>query len=343
MTDKRRYRYSKRRKKQKRKNLLLLCLFIMGLTAGVLFGEKEKTGREQETETEYENRNPEAEVEAEADLEAGAGTELLAEAELLEVHFIDVGQGDSVLIKCGENAMLIDAGDNSKGTAVQLYLTKQGVSKLDYIIGTHPDADHIGGLDVIITKFDCDKVIMPEVERDTAAYRDVVMAMEYKGYKNTPPVSGETYQLGEAAFTIIAPNRDYGEDYNNASVGILLCHGKNRFIFTGDAESEAEEDMLSNGIDLKADVLKAGHHGSSSSGSDAFLDAVNPRYVVISCGQGNSYGHPHAELLNSLRKRGIQVFRTDEQGSIEVTSDGKNLSFNCAPSETWRSGREEEQ
>lgn len=338
MTDKRRYRYGKRRKKQKRKNLLLLCLFIMGLAAGVLFGEKEKTGRGQDDISEYGSLSTETEngLNAETDLK----TETV---ESLEVHFIDVGQGDSVLIKCGENAMLIDAGDNSKGTAVQLYLTKQGVLKLDYIIGTHPDADHIGGLDVIITKFDCDKVIMPEVERDTAAYRDVVMAMEYKGYKNTPPVSGETYQLGEAAFTIIAPNRDYGEDYNNASVGILLCHGENRFIFTGDAESEAEEDMLSNGIDLRADVMKAGHHGSSSSGSDSFLDAVNPRYVIISCGQGNSYGHPHAELLNSLRKRGIQVFRTDEQGSIAVTSDGKNLSFNCAPSETWRSGREEEQ
>lgn len=331
MTGKRRYRYGKRRRKQKRKNLLLLCLFLIGMTAWVLIGKTEKTGGGQDEEKGYESRKPAEEADSQE-----------AIAELLEVHFIDVGQGDSALIKCGEHAMLIDAGDNSKGTAVQLYLSKQGVSKLDYVIGTHPDADHIGGLDVIITKFDCGKVIMSEVERDTAAYRDVVMAMEYRGYQNTSPVPGEAYQLGEAVFTVIAPNRDYGDDYNNASVGILLCHGANRFIFTGDAESEAEEDMLSNGMDLRADVLKAGHHGSSSSGSDDFLDAVNPKYAVISCGKGNSYGHPHAELLNSLRKRGIQVFRTDEQGSITVTSDGKTLSFNCAPSDTWRSGWEED-
>ncbi len=339
MKNNRKYQYRKK-KKQRPKSFLLFSLLICLALLGALRKESDSVSvhdrqpKENKTQTQY------------ADAEKNGDEPQKAEdgntGETLEVHFIDVGQGDAVFIKCGEHAMLIDAGDNSKGTAVQLYLTKQGVSKLDYVIGTHPDADHIGGLDVIITKFDCNKVIMPEVERDTAAYRDVVMAMEYKGYQNTPPAPGDSYQLGEAVFTIIAPNKDYGEDYNNASVGLLLRHGNNRFIFTGDAESEAEEDMLLNGIDLSADVMKAGHHGSSSSGSTAFLDAVNPKYVVISCGEGNSYGHPHAEFLNALRERGIQVFRTDEQGSIVVTSDGKNLTWNCAPSESWRSGYEAE-
>lgn len=338
MENNRKYQYRKKRKKQRQKSLLLFCLLICFAFLGALLKESNSVHDMQTQEDKAEIQDADAEIsgdEPQKDEDRNTG-------ETLEVHFIDVGQGDAVFIKCGEHAMLIDAGDNSKGSAVQLYLTKQGVSKLDYVIGTHPDADHIGGLDVIITKFDCNTVIMPETERDTATYRDVIMAMEYKGYQNTPPVPGDSYQLGEAVFTIIAPNRDYGEDYNNASVGLLLCHGDNRFIFTGDAESEAEEDMLLNGIDLSADVMKAGHHGSSSSGSAAFLDAVNPKYVVISCGEGNSYGHPHAEFLNALRERGVQVFRTDEQGSIAVTSDGKNLTWNCAPSESWRSGFEAE-
>ena len=264
---------------------------------------------------------------------------LMQSEQELTVHFIDVGQGDSILIQCANHAMLIDAGDNSKGTTVQLYLQKQGVQKLDYLIGTHPDADHIGGLDVVITKFDCETVMMPEVTKENATYRDVVSAMEYRNYKNTVPAVGAEYGLGDARFTIVAPNRDYEESYNNYSIGILLVYGENRFLFTGDAEAEAEEDMLSNGISLQADVLKIAHHGSITSSGGAFLDAVSPTYAVISCGEGNDYGHPHSETLNSLRQRGIKVFRTDEQGSIVVTSNGKELIWNCAPSESWQSGR----
>ncbi|MGN0377914.1 MAG: ComEC/Rec2 family competence protein, partial [Suilimivivens sp.] len=243
----------------------------------------------------------------------------------------------------GDHAMLIDAGDNSKGTTVQLYLKKQGVEKLDYLVGTHPDADHIGGLDVIITKFPCDRVIMPAVERDSAAFRDVVMAMDYKGYENTLPVPGAEYRLGDAVFTIIAPNRDYGEDYNNHSVGILLQYGDTGFLFTGDAEEEAEADMLKNGIALKADVLKAGHHGSSDASSVAFLDAVRPSFVVVSCGKDNDYGHPHEGLLRRLKERGIFLYRTDDQGSIIAVSDGEKITWSCEPSENWDSGWTEKQ
>lgn len=311
-------RYNKRRRKKQRQKDPLLFLLLL-LTALVISALQEKEGgSRQEKVNEIMN----------------ASEELTN----LEVHFIDVGQGDATLIRCEGQAMLIDAGDNSKGTAVQLYLKKCGVERLDYLIGTHPDADHIGGLDVIITKFDCEKIIMPKLTKDNATYRDVISAMKYKGYESTAPEVGRNYQLGSAEFTIIAPNKSYGEDYNNSSVGLLLVHGNNRFLFTGDAKEEAEADMLANGIDLKADVLKAGHHGSSSSCSAAFLDAVQPAYGVISCGEGNSYGHPHGETLNAFRKRGIQVFRTDEQGSVEVISDGDTLTWNCAPSETWKAG-----
>lgn len=259
------------------------------------------------------------------------------EFEELQVHFIDVGQGDCTLITCGDQSMLIDAGDNSKGTAVQLYLQKRGIDRLDYMIGTHPDADHIGGMDVVVTKFDCRQIMLPNVSNDTATYRDVIDAMNYKGYQNTLPVVGNTYSLGDATFTIIAPNGTY-DDTNNYSIGIRLVHGKNSFLFVGDAEEEAERDMLQNGLELSADVLKVAHHGSRSSSSWEFINAVNPMYAVISCGSNNAYGHPSAETLNTLRNAGIKVYRTDDDGSIVATSDGYGISFNCAPSDSWQAG-----
>lgn len=256
----------------------------------------------------------------------------------MQVHFIDVGQGDATLIACDGHYMLIDAGNNDKGTTVQSYLMSQGVEKLDYVIGTHPDADHIGGLDVVIYKFDCDTIIMPDVANDTRTYDDVVQAMKSKGYQTTYPVVGETYTLGGAIFTIVAPNADYGNDMNDWSVGVLVQNGNNRFLFTGDAEEKAEEDILNNGIDISADVYAAAHHGSKTATSQAFLDKISPTYVVISAGEGNKYGHPHAEVLNRLRAAGISVFRTDEQGTIVATSDGNDITWNCSPSESWKAG-----
>ena len=256
----------------------------------------------------------------------------------MQVHFIDVGQGDATLIACDGHYMLIDAGNNDKGTTVQSYLMSQDVEKLDYVIGTHPDADHIGGLDVVIYKFDCDTIIMPDVANDTRTYDDVVQAMKSKGYQTTYPVVGETYTLGGATFTIVAPNADYGNDMNDWSVGVLVQNGNNRFLFTGDAEEKAEEDILNNGIDISADVYAAAHHGSKTATSQAFLDKVSPTYVVISAGEGNKYGHPHAEVLNRLRAAGISVFRTDEQGTIVATSDGNDITWNCSPSESWKAG-----
>ncbi len=259
--------------------------------------------------------------------------------EELEVHFIDVGQGDATLIKCGGHAMLIDAGENDKGILVQNYMRKQGVNTLDYLIVTHPHSDHCGGADVVITKYDIDTVIMPNYSRDTASYRDVIQALDYKHKQITEPRVGDFYQLGDARFTIIAPNKeDYGDEANNYSVGILLEHGDKKFVFTGDAEEEAEKDIIDNGIDISADVLKAGHHGSRTASMGDFVAAVHPEYAVISCGEDNEYGHPHAATLNTFRGMGIQVFRTDEQGSLIALSDGSTITWNAAPSDTWKAG-----
>lgn len=254
-----------------------------------------------------------------------------------EIHFLDVGQGDAALIKCGEEAMLIDAGENDKGTAVQLYLQKQGVKKLKYLVLTHPDSDHIGGADVIITKFDIETILMPDYEKDNKTYEEVKNALRAKSERAYAPHPGEEYALGGGVFTILAPNRRY-QDANNSSIALLFQLGETRFLFTGDAEEEAEMDMLQNGLSLQADVYQAGHHGSSTASTEAFLTAVDADYAVISCGEDNSYGHPHAEVLNRMRAMGMKVYRTDEQGSILAETDGNKITWNCAPSETWKSG-----
>ncbi|MEG0961961.1 MAG: ComEC/Rec2 family competence protein [Lachnospiraceae bacterium] len=260
-------------------------------------------------------------------------------AEGLEVHFIDVGQGDATLIKQGEHAMLIDAGNNNMGTRVQSYLNSQQIKELDYVIGTHPDADHVGGLDVILYKFNWNTVILPNIEKDTKTYQEVLQVISDKNQRITEPKVGSTYSLGKAKITIVAPVKDsYGENVNDYSVGILLEFGENRFLFTGDAEAASEEDMLKEGIDLSADVYKLAHHGSDTANTKEFLQAVQPKSVVISCGEGNSYGHPRAAVLNELRGMGAAVYRTDEQGTIVAYSNGKDITFQCAPSDSWKAG-----
>ncbi len=260
-----------------------------------------------------------------------------ADPKPMEVHFMDVGQGDATLITCDGHAMLIDAGDDTKGTAIQNYLRKQKIKSLDYLVLTHPDADHIGGAPVIITKFEISKVFVSNFEKDNKTYRKLIQALDDKDLKSLTPSVKSKYSLGTAEFTILAPGDTY-DTPNDSSVALLLKNGKNTFLFTGDAEEAAEKDMLSTGIDISADVYKVGHHGSRSSTSQKFFRAVDPDYAVISCGEGNSYGHPHAETLNTLRTNGVAVYRTDEDGTIIASSDGKTISFNVPASETWKAG-----
>lgn len=258
-------------------------------------------------------------------------------SERMEVHFIDVGQGDATLISCDGHFMLIDAGDYSKGTAIQNYLQKQKVKKLDYLILTHPDSDHIGGAPVIISKFQIDKVFVSNYEKDNKTYLKLIQALDNKRLKCTTPEVGSQYSLGTAVITILAPNGKY-DNPNDASIALLIQNGENTFLFTGDAGEDAEQDILKTGIDLSADVYKAGHHGSKTSTSQSFFEAVKPSCAVISCGEDNSYGHPHAQTLNTFRMNGVKVYRTDEAGTIIATSDGKNITFNVPASESWKAG-----
>lgn len=321
-----------------KKYLSILLILCMCLTACTTTNQATSTSEKSQSDT----TSGEA-VQSGQEEKAAKAPDTSKPEGTLEVHYIDVGQGDATLIKCGSHAMLIDGGNNNKGTTVQLYLKKQGVESLDYVIGTHPDADHIGGLDVIVYKYNCDTVIMPDYEKDTKTYQELVDVIHDKNMKITYPVVGEQYALGEAKFTIIAPNSNsYGGNANDYSVAILLEYGKNRFLFTGDAEETSEAEMLTNGIDISADVYKVAHHGSRSASTQEFLNAVHPKYAVISCGEGNSYGHPHAEVLNRLRSMGVEVFRTDEQGSIIASSDGENINWNCSATDSWQSGEQTE-
>lgn len=255
----------------------------------------------------------------------------------MEVHFIDVGQGDATLVTCGDHAMLIDTGDDSKGTAVQNYLQKQKITKLDYLILTHPDTDHIGGAPVILTKFDVSKVFVSNYEKDNKTYQKLIQALDNKRLKSLTPIVNNKYTLGTATIAILAPGKEY-DNPNDASISLLLKNGSTSFLFTGDAGEDAEKEILQSAKDLSADVYKVGHHGSKYSTSKELIKAVNPTYAVISCGEGNSYGHPHAETLNTLRTNGVKVYRTDEDGTIIASTDGKTITFNVPASETWKAG-----
>ncbi|MDO4282279.1 MAG: ComEC/Rec2 family competence protein [Clostridia bacterium] len=246
----------------------------------------------------------------------------------LEIHFIDVGQADSILIIQGDHNMLIDAGTNDAAETVVDYLNSQGIEKFDYVIGTHPHEDHIGGLDNVISNFDIETFLFPKATANTKTFKDVVSAANAKGLKFTVPNVGSTYQLGDATFEVFAPNSEKYESTNNYSIVIRLTYGGNKFLFTGDAETLSEEEILAKFSDISADLLKIGHHGSYTSTSDEFLKAVNPKYAVISVGKGNSYNHPVKSVMERLKNANIDVYRTDELETIIAVSDGKNITFN---------------
>lgn len=251
----------------------------------------------------------------------------------LKVHYIDVGQGDCILIQApsGKN-MLIDAGNNSDGDKITSYIKNLGIKKLDIVVGTHPHADHIGALDDIINTFNIGQVVMPKVSYTTRTYEDVLLAVQSKNLKITSARAGVNLDLGTGiATTLNGPVSDKYSNLNDYSAVIHLTFGNTSFLFTGDAEEQPESEMVASGTNLKADVLKIGHHGSSSSTSSTFLNKVSPKHAVIMLGKDNSYGHPHEETINKLTNAGIKIYRTDMNGTIIVTSDSKSLEFNTSP------------
>ncbi len=244
-----------------------------------------------------------------------------------QVHFIDVGQADSALILCDGEAMLIDGGTNEAGELIAGYIRENDVKYLKYMIGTHPHEDHIGGLDTVMNSVDTEILFIPDLEYDSNSYNDVLEMAKNNHVSIRYPEVGNTYRLGEAVITILAPVRTGYVDTNNYSIVVRIDYRNTSFLFTGDAEIESEYDMLETGLNLKADVLKVGHHGSDTSTSEAFIKAVCPAYAIISVGVGNTYGHPAQQTLQRLTEWGVSFYRTDESGTIIAYSDGEDIYF----------------
>lgn len=245
----------------------------------------------------------------------------------LRVIFLDVGQGASqLIISPSGKTMLIDGGNNDQKENMVQYLQQYGIKKLDIVIGTHPDADHIGGLSAAIDYADVGKIYMPKVQSNTKTYENLLLSIQKKGLKITTAKAGLTLDLdNELNIQMVAPAQD-GLDNNNMSAVIRLQYGQTSFLLTGDASRESEQAMLDSGAYLTSDVLLVGHHGSKSSTSPDFLKAVSPKYGVIQVGE-NSYGHPTETVLKRLQSSGIQVYRNDTQGTIEFKSDGLNYEI----------------
>ncbi|WP_214801743.1 MULTISPECIES: ComEC/Rec2 family competence protein [unclassified Exiguobacterium] len=244
----------------------------------------------------------------------------------VSVYGFDVGQGDSTFIRTKTDAILIDGGNNGKGDDVVRYLKALGVRRITAVIATHPDADHIGGLDTVLEAFDVDQVYAPRVNHTTDTYRDFLLAVKNEGVTIKTAKAGVVIPSESADFEIIAPLTDGTRDLNSWSAVLKMTHEENTFLFMGDAPTRTEQQLLTAGIDVKADVLKIGHHGADTSSSIPFLQAVHPERALISAGEGNAYNHPRPTVMNALAAESITIDRTDRMGTIEYTSDGTAIT-----------------
>lgn len=247
-------------------------------------------------------------------------------ADSFRMHFLDVGQALSVLVECDGQYMLYDGGNVDDGSMVVSYLQKQGVEELQYVFCSHAHEDHVGGLAAALAFFPANHVYSPVTETSTKCFQDFVKYTQQQGLQVEVPTVGTVWQLGSATVTMLGPVAQYSET-NDTSIVLRVDYGATNFLLTGDMESDAERDLVNSGANLKANVLQVGHHGSSTSTSYLFLNAVLPEMGVISCGVNNKYGHPHEETLSILRDAGVDVYRTDLLGTVVIGSDGQNYTI----------------
>ncbi|MCL2577235.1 MAG: MBL fold metallo-hydrolase [Defluviitaleaceae bacterium] len=250
---------------------------------------------------------------------------LSAEGEII-VSFLDIGQGDSIVIRSSEHAVLIDAGEHRNRNVVLDYLKEVGITRLDYVVATHPHSDHIGGLVTVLRDFEIGLVLMPEVTNDSQIFENFLDVILNNHIDTHFPVPGEVFRAGIIELTAVSPPPDGLRGVNNNSLVMRLEHGQTSFLFTGDAETDAEHWIVQNTRNLRSNVLKIGHHGSRTSTSEEFLDAVIPSIAVLQVGN-NQWGHPHEEILQRLKSRGISIYRTDELGTIRMITNGQAIYF----------------
>lgn len=270
------------------------------------------------------------EVEKEPEEPEEPKKETFQKARDLKVHYIDVGQGDSILIQLPNGqTMLIDGGPGKHAQIVIDYLKEEKVEKIDYLVATHPHEDHIGGLPSVVNSFDIDKIYMPNKTHTTKAFEDLLLAIQNKDKKITIAKAGDLILDKEGlSVEILAPEENLNDDnLNNNSIVLKLVYENNSFLFTGDIEAAIEQSIVNKGYNIKSDVLKIAHHGSNTSTANEFLNKANPKYAVITCGKGNQYDHPHQATIDKLEAKNIEIYRTDLDGIIIATSDGEKITF----------------
>lgn len=288
--------------------IVLLSLAIFGASEDTLKAVSDITGINIENIITQENTNQ--------DIIANGGD--------LKVYFIDVGQADSILVMNDNQSMLIDAGNNEDGEDVVNFIKDKGISKLDYVIGTHPHEDHIGGLDNVIDNFEIEKIYMPKIETTTKTFEDVLDSVSEKNMKISSPKKGDIFEVGTATCEIMTDSILEKDNLNLSSIIIRMTFGNNSFLFMGDSETENENTRNW----PKTQVLKVGHHGSKTSSSKKFIEQVSPEYAIVMVGKDNTYNLPKNEILERIKKVGAQIYRTDENGTIEIIANGNELTIN---------------
>ena len=301
---------AKKRKNTKiqRSIATIIALMVVGI-AGILGINEDFANTVSDEGESYNNKNEQQ-------------VEFVAQEDLL-VDFIDVGQADSILIRNQDEVMLIDAGTNEAGETVVNYLEKLGITKINYLIGTHPHEDHIGGLDQVINNFDIEQIYMPKIETTTKTFEDVLEAIENKNLTVIAPNKGDKIELGQAVGKFMTEPILDKDNLNLSSLVLRLEFGNTSYLFMGDAEEENEKTINW----PKTDVLKVGHHGSNTSSGESFLEQVHPQYAIIMVGKDNSYGLPKQEIIDKLNNIGSEIYRTDEDGTIQIISDGNNIEI----------------
>ena len=250
----------------------------------------------------------------------------------LEVSFIDVGQADSILLENDGHYMLVDAGNNEDGDKLVSYFKEKNIETFDYVVGTHPHEDHIGGLDNIINNFNIENFYMPDVITTTMTFEEVLDALENKNIELTIPKENDTFNLGDVSIKVLYVGDESESDLNDTSIILKVIDQNVSFLLTGDASLKIENSISTS--DLKSTVLKLGHHGSVTSTNQELLEKISPQYAIVSAGINNQYGHPHDEVINLLNQENIKTYRTDTDGTITFKTDGKNIEVETEKTDT---------